>query len=145
MPVVMSFVTGLMFAIGLGISGMTRPLKVVDFLDVGGSWDPSLAMVMIGAIAVYAISYRLIVRRSSPVFGGLFQTPAATSVDARLLGGAAVFGTGWGLSGYCPGPALTALGGAGTAALWFVPSMAAGMLLCRWWFPSLAERAAGDG
>jgi len=145
MSAAVSFFTGLLFALGLGVSGMTRPLKVVSFLDVGGNWDPSLALVMIGAIAVHALSYRLIMRRPTPLLGGLFQLPSTTDLDARLFVGAGLFGIGWGLAGYCPGPALTAVGGASSAALWFVPSMLVGMLACRRWLPPPSRGSSTDG
>ena len=126
---VSALLAGLVFSLGLGISGMTRPSKVVGFLDFTGSWDPSLALVMVGAIAAHAISYRWIVRRASPVLATEFDIPTNRKIDVRLLAGSAVFGIGWGIGGYCPGPALVSIGGATSAALIFVPAMVAGMLL----------------
>ncbi len=126
-----SFAAGAIFAIGLGLSGMTRPAKVLAFLDVTGDWDPSLAMVMIGAIAVHAVSFRLIRKRSSPLLEPNFALPDTVRVDGRLVAGAALFGVGWGMAGYCPGPALTAFGGGSPAGAVFVPAMIAGMLLFR--------------
>jgi uncharacterized membrane protein YedE/YeeE len=116
---------GLLFAIGLGISGMTQPAKVSGFLDFFGHWDPSLAFVMGGAVGVYFVAYRLVRRLRGPGFAALPSMP----IDARLVGGAALFGVGWGLSGFCPGPALASVGAGAHAALWFVPAMLAGMAL----------------
>jgi uncharacterized membrane protein YedE/YeeE len=100
---------GLSFGAGLVLSGMTRPAKVLAFLDVFGEWDPSLAFVMAGAIAVHALGYRLVRRRRRPLGGDRFHVPERGVIDRRLLAGAALFGVGWGLAGYCPGPAVVAL------------------------------------
>jgi hypothetical protein len=124
-----AFLTGLLFALGLGLSGMTQPGKVTAFLDITGAWDPSLACVMIGAILVHALLYRLIRRRSAPVFASAFSLPTRTDMDARLIGGAALFGIGWGLGGFCPGPAVTSLASGQTAVVIFVASMLVGMYL----------------
>ena len=126
-----AFVAGLLFAAGLGVGGMTQPAKVLGFLDVTGNWDPSLACVMLGAIAVHATSTRWILRRPAPLFAAHFVLPRRTDVDARLVIGAALFGAGWGLVGYCPGPAVTALGAGVPAAVAFVPAMLAGMWASR--------------
>jgi uncharacterized protein len=107
MKSLLSFISGIVFALGLGISGMTRPVKVIGFLDFTGHWDPSLAFVMIGAITIYFVAYRLIRTRSAPVLIEKFSIPQRTDIDRNLVVGAAVFGAGWGLSGFCPGPALT--------------------------------------
>lgn len=121
---------GLLFAVGLVVSGMTQPSKVVAFLDFTGDWDPSLAFVMVGAIGVYFAVHRgLVLRRERPLLAPRFFVPTATAIDARLIGGAIIFGVGWGLSGFCPGPALVAFGAGTTAALWFVPAVLAGMAL----------------
>ena len=120
---------GLVFALGLALSGMTQPAKVIGFLDFFGRWDPSLAFVMVGAIGVYAIALRLGARRDHPRFAPRFVLPTPTRVDARLVAGAAIFGVGWGTSGFCPGPALVSLGAGTRAAAWFVPALIAGMLL----------------
>lgn len=124
-----SFSAGAVFAVGLGVSGMTKPSKVVGFLDVFGEWDASLAFVMVGAIAVYAVLARLITTRPSPLFEPRFRLPKRRDIDRRLVLGAAVFGVGWGLGGYCPGPGLVSAGGGSLAALAFVVSMAVGMKL----------------
>ena len=132
-----AFVAGLLFAAGLGVGGMTQPAKVFGFLDIAGSWDPSLAFVMLGAIAVHATAVRRILRRRAPLFVVRFTLPTRRDIDARLVVGAALFGAGWGLVGYCPGPAVAALGGGVPAAAVFVPAMVAGMWMCR----ALFERA----
>lgn len=104
------FVAGLIFAVGLVIGGMTQPQKIIGFLDITGDWDPSLAYVMLGAVGVHSVSYRLTVRRSAPLFAERFLVPKRHDIDAALIGGALLFGMGWGLGGYCPGPALVATG-----------------------------------
>ena len=106
MKSLLSFISGVVFALGLGISGMTRPVKVIGFLDFAGHWDPSLAFVMIGAIAVYFVAYRWIRIRSAPLLTDRFSVPQRTDVDRNLVVGAAVFGAGWGLGGFCPAPRL---------------------------------------
>ncbi len=122
---------GAVFALGLVVSGMTDPHRVTAFLDVGGHWDPTLAFVMIGAIAVHAPLAYVIGRRRRPVFAPMFHLPQRAAVDVRLIAGAAVFGVGWGLSGYCPGPALVSLGTAATPVLVFVGAMLAGIAITR--------------
>jgi uncharacterized membrane protein YedE/YeeE len=122
-----AFVCGVTFALGLGIGGMTQPVRVLAFLDVAGDWDPRLAFVMLGAIAVYAPVYRLALRRGRPVLASAFNLPATRSIDGRLLAGAILFGIGWGLAGLCPGPAFTALASGQPGALLFVIAMAAGI------------------
>ena len=124
-----AFGAGSLFAVGLAISGMTRPSKVVGFLDIAGAWDPSLAFVMIGAIAVHFVAHRLIRRRASPIFDAKFHLPTRKDIDLRLVLGAALFGVGWGLGGFCPGPALVTAAGGAFGALVFVGAMAAGMLI----------------
>lgn len=126
-----SFVSGLVFAVGLALSGMTQPAKVLGFLDVSGTWDPSLAFVMMGAIGVHALCYRFIRRRPAPIFAPEFALPTSQRVDAPLLLGAALFGVGWGLGGFCPGPALTSLVTGAPKVLVFVGAMLAGMYLHR--------------
>lgn len=128
-PNVTAFASGALFAAGLGISGMTLPQKVIGFLDITGSWDPSLAFVMIGAIGLNLILFRFILRRVGPVFGNVFQLPTRKDIDPRLVAGAALFGAGWGLGGYCPGPGLVSLASGALPALVFVVAMTAGMLI----------------
>jgi hypothetical protein len=124
-----AFVAGALFGLGLVVSGMTNPGNVTAFLDVGGAWDPSLAFVMAGAIGVFAIVYRLIAARGRSLRGGALHLPSATRVDGPLLAGAAVFGIGWGLGGYCPGPAIVSAAAGAVPAIVFVGAMIAGMAL----------------
>lgn len=138
MSFVVNLLLGLLFGLGLVVSGMSDPAKVLNFLDVAGTWDPSLAFVMAGAVVVTFVGYRLVWRRPAPIVGGRFHVPAATQIDGRLLAGPAIFGVGWGLAGYCPGPALTALGLGAPGTLVFVPAMFAGMWAAR----ALGDRAA---
>lgn len=129
---VAAFLSGALFSAGLCLSGMTKPSKVLAFLDFTGAWDPSLALVMVGAIGVTAIATLVSTRRSAPLFDERFHTPARGSkVDGKLLAGAAIFGVGWGLSGLCPGPAVVSLASGQTGALVFVASMVAGMTVHR--------------
>ncbi len=121
------FGTGLVFGLGLVISGMSNPAKVLNFLDIFGTWDPSLAFVMGGAVIVTFIGFRLAWQRASPIFGTKFELPTRSDIDAPLLTGATVFGIGWGLGGFCPGPALTALPLATAGALAFVPALLVGL------------------
>jgi hypothetical protein len=118
---------GLLFGAGLIVSGMTRPTKVIGFLDVFGAWDASLMLVMAGAIAVHFVAYRIVRGRSSPLLAPSFSIPTRRDVDARLLLGALVFGAGWGLAGYCPGPAIVSLASARAAVVLFVGAMLAGL------------------
>ncbi len=134
-----AFACGVVFALGLVLGGMTQPSKVVGFLDFTGAWDPSLALVMSCALATHAFLRRFVLARPRPIFSQSFPVPLRTDVDGRLLGGAAIFGVGWGLGGFCPGPALVALGAGMHAALVVVPAMLAGMLLHdRWFTPAKA-------
>lgn len=121
------FLAGLVFGLGLVVSGMADPAKVLNFLDPAGSWDPSLAFVMGAAVPVAFIGYRLAWRRRAPVLADRFDLPAARRIDAKLVTGAVLFGVGWGIGGFCPGPALTALPLAAPGTLVFVPAMLAGM------------------
>ncbi len=120
---------GLLFGVGLTVSGMINPAKVLNFLDVLGRWDPSLLLVMAGAVGVTFIGFQIVLRRAAPLMAKKFQVPTRTDIDKRLLSGALLFGLGWGLVGFCPGPALTALIIAGEPAVLFVLAMAVGMLL----------------
>ncbi len=142
MSILAQFAIGSVFGLGLVIAGMSDPAKVLNFLDLGaiptGGWDPSLAFVMAGAIAVTFIGFKLVLRRPQPIFGGKFHLPTATDIDARIIAGPAIFGIGWGLAGFCPGPAFTALTTGGSTALIFVATMLVGMAGARW----LANRPA---
>jgi uncharacterized membrane protein YedE/YeeE len=120
---------GVLFGVGLPLSGMTAPRKVLGFLDFAGDWDPSLVFVMAGAVGVHFVAYRLIRRRPRPLFAEAFAVPAPGRVDRRLIAGSAVFGVGWGLAGYCPGPGIASLGSGATQALVFVAAMIAGLFV----------------
>ncbi|MCO4762768.1 MAG: YeeE/YedE family protein [Myxococcales bacterium] len=122
-----SFVAGLIFAVGLGVSGMTQPHKVVGFLDVIGDWDPSLVFVMLGAIGFNAVALRLITRRDKPLLNAEFFIPSRRDLTPRLVIGSAMFGVGWGMAGYCPGPALVTSSTGATQALIFVAAMIVGI------------------
>lgn len=137
-----SFLSGIVFAVGLGISGMTRPIKVIGFLDFFGTWDASLAFVMIGAIAVYFAAYRLSKNMPSPLLASAFSLPKRSDLDTKLILGAALFGAGWGLSGFCPGPAITSLASGAPAVLVFVAAMMVGMRLHTWVAESRAATSA---
>ncbi len=127
MSILLNLAAGLIFGLGLVLSGMANPAKVLNFLDVTGSWDPSLAFVMLGAIAVTAMGFRLVLRRPKPLLEQSFQLPGQSSIDGPLVIGSAIFGLGWGLFGFCPGPAITSLGLAATSTLVFVPMMLIGI------------------
>lgn len=124
-------VSGIVFAVGLAISGMTDPRRVIGFLDVTGDWDPRLALVMVGAIAAYFPFVRIARQRSRPLFATKFHWPENNGIDAKLVVGSALFGAGWGLSGYCPGPALVSLGKAMPGTFVFVLAMLGGIALTR--------------
>lgn len=124
---VSAFLCGLIFGLGLVLSAMVNPQKILNFLDVFGTWDPSLAFVMAGALAVALPGYRYVLGRPAPYLSARFLLPSAKDIDPRLVGGAALFGVGWGLVGFCPGPAITALGIGGSNVLVFVVAMLVGM------------------
>lgn len=128
---VLAAVGGVLFALGLALSDMTSPARVRAFLDVGGDWDPTLAFVMMGAIAVYAPLARMARARPSPFLATRFDWPERRDIDVRLVGGAALFGVGWGLAGYCPGPALVALGSLTTPILVFTAALVGGIAIAR--------------
>ncbi len=124
---------GLVFGLGIAVSGMGNPAKVLNFFDPFGTWDPSLAFVMGGALVTTLIGYRAIFGRwSAPLFDTRFHLPAVNTIDARLVGGAALFGVGWGISGFCPGGAIPALGFAPWPTTLFLVAMCGGILLARW-------------
>ena len=139
------FLAGLVFGIGLIVSGMSDPAKVLNFLDVAGAWDPSLAFVMAGASLTAFIGYRLVWRRPAPMLAPAFDLPTARRIDARLLIGSALFGIGWGIGGFCPGPALTALPLAAPGTLVFLPAMLIGLWLGAGNGPIFGRRRAADG
>jgi uncharacterized membrane protein YedE/YeeE len=137
-----AFSAGLIFALGLGVSGMTDANKVIGFLNLAGDWDPSLAFVMVGAIGVHLLLYRLILRRQSPLFADRFHIPTHRDISPQLVGGSALFGIGWGLGGFCPGPGMVSLMGYGSAPAVFVVFMLSGMLVHK--LLSLPECSAGE-
>ena len=126
------FAVGLLFGWGLIISGMTDPGKVMGFLDLAGTWDPSLAFVMGGAIAVGVVAFAVAKKRTETLLGGALKLPSAHEIDRRLVVGALLFGAGWGLAGFCPGPAIVSLGAGYDKAVVFVLAMVAGMALYEW-------------
>lgn len=131
---------GLLFGAGLALSGMIYPAKVLGFLDVAGAWDPTLAFVMIGALTVTAFGYRATLRRSRPLLAEVFSVPNRSDIDIALVVGAAVFGVGWGLGGYCPGPALAGLFQGAEQTIVFVGAMVIGMVIAREATSRLARR-----
>ncbi|HZY60513.1 MAG TPA: DUF6691 family protein [Candidatus Binataceae bacterium] len=131
MKVLCAFIFGVIFALGLGIGSMTQPTRIIGFLDVAGHWDPTLAFVMGSAVTVSLVLFALILKRPRPVLAERFVLPAKRRVNVPLIGGAALFGIGWGLSGFCPGPALVSLVTASRPVLVFVGFMAAGLYLGR--------------
>ena len=135
MAILIQFVIGLIFGLGLIVSGMSDPAKVLNFLDIGGipagTWDASLAFVMAGAVAVTFIGFGRVLRRARPIFAERFYLPTRRDIDFRIVAGPAIFGIGWGLAGFCPGPALTALGFGSSSGFIFVAAMCAGMVLAR--------------
>lgn len=126
-----AFGAGLLFGIGLWLSGMANPRKVLNFLDVTGNWDPTLLLVMAGAVAVTMVAFRMVTKRAKPLVAPRFLVPTSNDIDAPLLIGAALFGVGWGIGGYCPGPALTALSNLTVEVFVFVAAMALGGMLHR--------------
>lgn len=142
--VLAAFVAGFLFSIGLVITGMTHPENIVGFLDFFGNWRPELALVMAGAVGVYAVLYPLVLKRRFPLFAPAFDLPVVTKIDARLLIGAAAFGIGWGLGGFCPGPALTALGAGAVQAAVFVAALGVGVVLHHFAYKSGAPDAESN-
>jgi uncharacterized membrane protein YedE/YeeE len=135
-----SFVSGLLFAMGLGIAGMTQPQKVMGFLDFTGASAPSLMMVMVGGIGVNALAYHLVAkRRAKPFFSESWALPTRKELDAKLIVGAAIFGVGWGLGGFCPGPGLVSLASGAVEAIVFSLAILVGMVICA--FASRANEA----
>jgi len=139
MSILINLGLGLLFGLGLVVSGMSDPAKVLNFLDLFGTFDPSLAFVMGGAVLVAFVGFRLVLKRKAPLIGDRFQLPTRRDIDARLIVGPALFGIGWGLGGFCPGPAFTALGLGASGTLIFAGAMLAGMGAARF----LAERPSG--
>jgi len=131
-----ALVVGLLFGMGLTISGMTQPQKIIGFLDVFGNWDPSLAFVMMGAIGVHFFAYRIAKHQTSPLLADTFLVTSNKEIDNKLLVGAAIFGIGWGIAGYCPGPAITSLVSLNSEVFIFVLSMSVGMFFYDFWLKS---------
>jgi len=135
MPLLAQFLIGLLFGSGLVISGMSNPEKVLNFLDLAaipsGGWDPSLALVMAGGVVVTYLGYKLVLKRERPLFDAQFHLSNAKNIDTPIIVGPAIFGIGWGLAGFCPGPAFTAIGTGSTSASLFVAAMIAGMVAAR--------------
>ncbi len=128
---VIATLAGALFGYGLALSGMLSPTKVIGFLDITGNWDPSLAFVMGGAVAVTLISFYILTRRPTPIFGGRFHLPTSKDIDSRLLIGSGLFGIGWGIGGLCPGPSISSLAYAEPKIAVFVVAMVAGMLIAK--------------
>ena len=129
---ILTLISGLLFGTGLILSGMANPAKVQNFLDLFGTWDPSLAFVMGGAIMVTMPGFWLAQKRATPFFSDMFHMPTRTDFDARLIAGAATFGVGWGLGGLCPGPAVTSLALGSTGTLIFIATMLLGMIAAKY-------------
>ena len=131
MRILTTYLIGLIFGVGISISGMANPAKVLNFFDIAGTWDPSLIFVMGGALVTTFIGYKLVFGRNAPIFERGFSVPTNRTIDARLVGGSAVFGIGWGISGFCPGGALPALGTGRWEVFAFTAAMVAGILLAK--------------
>jgi uncharacterized protein len=131
MRLIASYLIGLVFGIGSSISGMANPAKVLNFFDIAGRWDPSLILVMGGALAVTFVGYRFVLARPAPVLDARFQLPSSTRLDGRLIGGATIFGIGWGIAGFCPGGALPALGTGRIEVMVFVAALIAGIFAAK--------------
>ncbi len=136
---IISVLSGTIFGFGLALSGMLSPSKVIGFLDITGNWDPSLAFVMGGGVAVTVVSFHFILKRPHPLFGEKFHLPTASNIDRRLVIGAGLFGLGWGIGGLCPGPAISSLAYASPQVAVFVVAMVAGILIAKKAFPASAR------
>lgn len=137
-----TFFVGVMFAMGFGLAGVTRPATIVNFLDFTGRWDPTVMLVMGAAVVTTFTAYRLMFRRNKPVLAPVFSIPTRRDIDSRLLVGSAIFGAGWGLVGLCPGPALSSLTGASApTVVVFLGALIGGMLLFKGWDSAMALRA----
>ncbi|WP_224826475.1 DUF6691 family protein [Cognatishimia sp. MH4019] len=136
MKYLFALLTGLVFGTGIAISGMMDPAKVLNFFDIAGTWDLSLMFVMGGALVVTFIGYRLVWRRTQPLFEQRFQVPTSPLIDSRLIGGSALFGIGWGIAGFCPGAAIPALGTGRWEVALFLISVTGGFFIRRWVSPT---------
>lgn len=142
MRLVSTYLIGLIFGVGISISGMANPAKVLNFFDIAGTWDPSLVFVMGGAVVVAFFGYRIVLRRPAPVLDAKFHLPDNPRIDARLLGGSALFGIGWGIAGFCPGGALPALGTGQIDVFVFVAALIAGVFAAKGLMALTHARAA---
>ncbi|WP_147124227.1 DUF6691 family protein [Shimia ponticola] len=131
MKLISTYLIGLVFGVGISISGMANPDKVLNFFDVAGTWDPSLIFVMGGALVTTFVGYRIVLGRKEPLFEGRFSLPTARTIDARLIGGSALFGVGWGIAGFCPGGALPALGTGRWEVFAFTAALVVGILIAK--------------
>ena len=131
MKLLAAYIVGLVFGLGISLSGMANPAKVINFFDIAGAWDPSLAFVMGGAVVITFLGYRWVFTRARPVLESSFQLPGKSTVDKRLASGAVIFGIGWGLAGFCPGGALPVVGTAMPEVLMFMAALIAGIVLTR--------------
>ena len=131
MKILFAVLTGMVFGAGITLSGMINPAKVLNFLDIAGTWDASLIFVMGGAVVVTFVGYRLVWKRSKPLFAARFQVPTSTEIDGRLVGGSALFGIGWGIAGFCPGAAIPALGTGRWEVILFLGAVGVGLGLAR--------------
>lgn len=130
---IVTYLIGLIFGVGIAISGMMNPAKVLNFFDIAGTWDPSLAFVMGGAVMVAFVGFRLVLRRPAPLAAPGFALPTSRVIDARLIGGSALFGIGWGIAGFCPGASIPALGTGNPGVFLFTGALIAGILATRAW------------
>jgi uncharacterized membrane protein YedE/YeeE len=142
MRLVSTYLIGLIFGVGISISGMANPAKVLNFFDIAGTWDPSLVFVMGGAVVVAFLGYKIVLRRPAPVLDAKFHLPDNPRIDARLLGGSALFGVGWGIAGFCPGGALPALGTGQIDVFVFVAALIAGIFAAKGLMALTHARAA---
>lgn len=140
MKLIVTYIIGLIFGLGISISGMSNPAKVLNFFDIAGIWDPSLVFVMGSAFTVAFIGYRIVFRRPKPLFESAFVVPNSRVIDLKLIGGSAVFGIGWGIAGFCPGGALPALGTLDPSVLIFFAALVAGIFLARFLMQVTAKR-----
>ena len=140
-----ALLSGLLFGAGLAISGMVNPMKVQNFMDIFGRWDPTLLLVMGAALAVTYAGYRLVLKAPRPRFSPAFILPSLQGIDERLIGGAVVFGLGWGLTGFCPGPAIASLVFGYWPSVLFVAAMAVGILLARYAFLGTDDTLSANG
>ncbi len=131
MPIFIALLAGVLMGLGLAVSGMINPAKVLNFLDLAGDWDPTLVIVMASALLTTMVGYRLVLRRETPLFAASYSLPGRREIDLRLITGAALFGIGWGLAGFCPGPAIAALTSLRAEPFIFVAAMAVGMVLMK--------------